>query len=105
MRNGNVLYNNDESTIYENFTLVDKKKSSIDRSLIVKSLNEHFTFANLIHDPEMQDLLLSNFKLCKVNKGDYLMKQNDQASSFFILHEGELTVEIDGVSKKKLESG
>lgn len=33
------------------------------------------------------------------------MKQNDQASSFFILHEGELIVEINGVAKRKIESG
>lgn len=50
----------------------------------------------------MLELLLDKFKLCKVNKGEYLMKQNDNASSFFILHEGELAVEIDGKVKKNL---
>lgn len=40
----------------------------------------------------MQDNLVDKFKLCRVNKGEYLMKQNDNASSFFILHEGELAV-------------
>lgn len=53
----------------------------------------------------MQEHLLDKFRLCRVNKGDYLMKQNDNASSFFILHEGELYVEIDGQVKRKLESG
>jgi cGMP-dependent protein kinase len=33
------------------------------------------------------------------------MKQNDNASSFFIVHEGSLIVEIDGKVKKYLESG
>lgn len=53
----------------------------------------------------MQEHLLDKFKLCRVNKGEYLMRQSDNASSFFILHEGELAVEIDGKIKKKLESG
>jgi len=60
--------------------------------LILKSLGSHFVFSTLIKDKIMQDLLLEKFKLCRVNKGDYLMKQNDTASSFFILHEGELSV-------------
>lgn len=30
--------------------------------------------------------------MCKVHEGEYLMKQNDNASSFFILHEGKLNV-------------
>jgi CRP-like cAMP-binding protein len=33
------------------------------------------------------------------------MKQNDNASSFFILHDGELVVEIDCIQKKKLTPG
>jgi CRP-like cAMP-binding protein len=33
------------------------------------------------------------------------MKQNDNASSFFILHDGELSVEIDGVIKKNILPG
>lgn len=84
---------------------MDKKKSVIDRALILKSLSSHFTFSTLIHDKDMQELLLEKFMLCRVNKGEYLMRQNDQASSFFILHEGELTVEINGVAKRKIESG
>ena len=43
-------------------------------------------------DKDIQETLLEKFKLCRINKGDYLMKQNDNASSFFILHEGELDV-------------
>jgi len=33
------------------------------------------------------------------------MKQGSNASSFFILHEGKLSVEINGVSKRNIEAG
>lgn len=31
---------------------------------------------------------------CEVEKDSYVFRQNDQASCFFIIHEGEVTVEI-----------
>ena len=68
----------------KNFRIL--KKSIIDKSLIAKSLASHFIFSSLIKDRAMQELLLDKFKLCRVNKNEYLMKQNDNASSFFILH-------------------
>ena len=39
---------------------------------------------------------------CSVKKGDYIFKQNDSATCFFIISEGEVVVEIDGVEKKHL---
>jgi hypothetical protein len=33
------------------------------------------------------------------------MKQNSNASSFFILHEGKLVVEINGIAKRCIEPG
>ena len=71
----------------------------------MKSLKTHFTFSSLIEDKEIKELLLEKFKLCKVNEGQYLMKQNSMASSFFILHEGKLVVEINGVAKRCIEPG
>ena len=92
-----AVYDND---IYENFTEIAQTKSPNDKFCILKSLKTHFTFSSLIEDKEIKDLLLEKFKLCKVNEGQYLMKQNSTASSFFILHEGKLTVEINGASKR-----
>jgi len=82
-----------------------QKKSINDKYLILKSLKNHFTFSSLIEDKEIKDLLLDKFRLCKVNEGQYLMKQNTMASSFFILHEGKLAVEINGVAKRCIEPG
>ena len=86
----------DDSQIYENFTIVEKKKTSIDKALILKSLKSHFTLSSLIEDKLLQEALLEKFNMCKISEGEYLMKQNDHASSFFILHEGKLIVEING---------
>lgn len=37
---------------------------------------------------------------CEVEKGAYVFRQNDQASCFFIIHEGEVTVEINKQDKQ-----
>jgi cGMP-dependent protein kinase len=60
----------------------------------------HFTFSYL--EESIRDILLDKFNFCKVDEGQYLIKQGDNASCFFILHEGKMTVEIDGEIKKRL---
>lgn len=59
-----AMYDNE---IYENFLEIVHKKSSSDKSLILKSLRTHFTFSSLIENKEIKELLLEKFKLCKVN--------------------------------------
>lgn len=56
----------DDSQIYENFTVVDKKKTSTDKALILKSLKSHFTLSSLIEDRMLQETLLERFQMCKV---------------------------------------
>ena len=82
-----------------------KTKNKLDKELILKSLSGHFIFSSLIEDKSVHDMLLDKFQLCKVNESEYLMKQNDNASSFFILHEGRLSVEINGDPKRKIYPG
>lgn len=94
-----------DNEIYEHFTEVVQKKTVNDKAMILKSLRTHFTFSALIEDKEIKEILLEKFKLCKVNEGHYLMKQNDNASSFFILSEGKLSVQINGVTKRSIEPG
>lgn len=77
----------------------------MDISFIAKSLGHHFTFSTLIADKALQDQLIDQFRLCRVEQGSYLMKQNDNASSFFILQEGELQVEVNGVAGGKISHG
>ena len=71
---------------------MENKKNLLDIAFIIKSLGQHFTFAALIAERALQDKLVEEFRLCKIEEGQYLLKQNDNASSFFILKEGELEV-------------
>jgi hypothetical protein len=59
----------DDSQIYENFSIVDKKKTSTDKALILKSIKSHFTLSSLIEDRQLQETLLDKFQMCKVNEG------------------------------------
>lgn len=94
-----------EGKIYENFVDRSKAKSLIDQTLISKSLSKHFIFSALLNDPATHNDLIEAFKYCSLSEDEYLLKENDQASSFFILDEGLLQVEINGVAKKRLYSG
>lgn len=60
--------------------------------LISKSLSNHFIFSALLHDETIQDDLIDKFQRCQVHKKQYLLKENDAASSFFILDKGVLQV-------------
>jgi cGMP-dependent protein kinase len=39
---------------------------------------------------------LDNFFCCEVKAGEYIMKQGDDASSFFVLQRGRIAVFING---------
>lgn len=39
---------------------------------------------------------------CLVKEGEYVFKQGDDATCFFIISKGEVIVEIDGVVKKRM---
>jgi hypothetical protein len=84
--------NNTSTEIFENFRVVERRKGILDRTFIAKSLDNNFVFSDLGKWKGMHDTLIEKFKYCKVEKGEYLLKQNDNASSFFILQEGTLTV-------------
>lgn len=53
----------------------------------------------------MQDQLIDKFRLCKVEEKQYLLRQFDSASSFFILKEGELAVEVNAEPKGTIKIG
>ena len=84
----------------EPFTKIYRKKKTHDRKIISDSLMSHTTFSFL--EESIREILLDKFNFCKVDEGQYLIKQGDNASCFFILHEGKMTVEIDGEIKKRL---
>ena len=56
----------EDQEIYENFTIIKKKKNLLDISFIAKSLAQHFTFSSLIVDKALQDQLIDEFRLCQI---------------------------------------
>ena len=96
----NALKVSYDSEIYEHFSEIGHKKNLTDKNQILKSLKNHFTLSSLLQSKEIKELMIEKFKLCKVPEGSYLMRQNDMASSFFILYEGKLSVEINGLVKR-----
>lgn len=48
---------------------------------------------------------MDKFRLCKVEEKQYLIRQFDSASSFFILREGDMAVEVNGDEKSMIKIG
>lgn len=90
-------------SIMEIFVTIECKKTAQDKKFICDSLASHFLFFNLSKDKRLLDHVIDNFKLCKVYRSQYLMKQNDEANCFFILKEGQLTVEVDQKIKRTIQ--
>lgn len=90
-----VMGNSDQNiSIQENFEEKDKEMTSKDIDFIISSLKDNFLFANL-KDTEFE-VIISNMFFGQIKQGEYIFKQNDKASCFFIISEGIFAVEIDG---------
>lgn len=64
-----------------------------------KSLGNHFVFA-LLSDQDKEEIIKKMF-YCE-NKSDFVFKQGDQASTYFIIEKGECQIIINGEVKKTL---
>jgi cGMP-dependent protein kinase len=94
----------DDNTIHEvNVVKLDRTPSESDLAFITENMKNHFFFSNLL--PEEQDNLVKKFFYCSVPANTYIFKQNDAASCFFLIHEGEVIVEIDNSERKHLTAG
>lgn len=49
--------------------------------------------------------LLSKFFCCEVAKNDFIMNQGDDASSFFVLEKGKISVIINGQQRREIQPG
>lgn len=54
----------DDDTIYENFTRLERKPTANDYKLIRQCLSTHFVFSSIVKDPQITDFLLKNFFCC-----------------------------------------
>lgn len=66
-------------------------------------LRDHFYFSNILEEERAE--ILKKMKLCGVQNNQYVFKQGDPATAFFIVQEGSLQVEINGQPKKILRKG
>ena len=93
----------EDNTIHEQIVKKDPQPGKKDLDFINESLRGHFFFSTLT--PEEQFTVSQKMFLCTTDEGLYIFKQEDPASCFFILKEGEVAVEIDRVEKKRLHKG
>ena len=89
----------DDNTIYENIQKEDRSPNKVETAFLHESLSNHFFFKNLTTE-ELETVIKRMF-YCLVNKGEYIFKQEEPASCFFIIFEGECAIEIDGKPKKQ----
>ncbi|EGR28852.1 protein kinase domain protein [Ichthyophthirius multifiliis] len=89
--------------IYENIIAVQKKKTPNDNTFIITCLKNHFVFYNL-NEAELENIVKKMF-YCEVAINDYIFKQSDNATSFFILERGAMEVIVNEKSKRELKAG
>lgn len=89
--------------IHENFTLVQRSKTSSDTTFIVNCLKSHFVFHSL-SETETESIVNKMF-YCTTSAGENIFKQNDAASTFFVMEKGLIEVVINGQQKKTINPG
>lgn len=77
--------------------------AAADEVLIRNCLASHFIFFSIIKDTSITQELLKSFFYCELSKDSYIIKQGDNASSFFVLQKGRLEVIINGESKREIK--
>lgn len=87
---------------YEQIKKVERAKTKLDLDFITGCLSKHFVFSQLTEDAEIMKDILAKFFCCEVSQGDYIMKQGDEASSFFVLEKGKFTVIINGEHRREI---
>lgn len=90
--------------ISEKFKMVkDYEMNEKDRKIITKYLENHYFFSNITE--ETINLLISKMIFAYIESRNYVYKDNDNAMCFFIIQEGEVSVEIDKNQKRSLKKG
>ncbi|EAR85527.2 CGMP-dependent kinase 5-1 (macronuclear) [Tetrahymena thermophila SB210] len=92
----------EESQIYENIIKREREMTNADIHANKKSLGNHFVFS-LLSDQDKEEIIKKMF-YCE-NKSDFVFKQGDQASTYFIIEKGECQIIINGDVKRTLQHG
>ncbi|KAL4498348.1 hypothetical protein ABPG72_013154 [Tetrahymena utriculariae] len=92
----------DKIVISEKITKRQRQMTPADQQFIIKSLGKHFVFSLL--NEVNRDKVIGKMFYCE-NSEEYIFKQGDAASTYFIIEKGECFIEINGEVKKKLNMG
>ncbi|KAL4507522.1 hypothetical protein ABPG73_012210 [Tetrahymena malaccensis] len=92
-----------EIEICENFKRVEKKKNYQDIKFIITCLRNHFVFYNL-QDNQLETLVNEMF-YCELQEGETIIKEEDNASTFFILEQGRIQVSVKNNVKRDIVPG
>ena len=104
-KNIQFIFNSDVSikNYTENFNIENKTIKADIIDFIITSLKDNFVFFSL-RDSEFEEII-TNMVFGKVNKDEYVFKQNNQSYCFFVIDSGTFDVEIDGIKKKSIRRG
>ncbi|KAM3140827.1 hypothetical protein pb186bvf_007054 [Paramecium bursaria] len=87
----------------ENITKLEREKKPTDYQLILNALSQHYFFTN-ISEKHKEDIVYKMF-YCKVDSQQFIFKQGDQASSYYIIEKGQCEVLINDEHKRKIQAG
>ncbi|CAD8072813.1 unnamed protein product [Paramecium primaurelia] len=89
--------------IHENVTRIDREMQQSDIDLIRKSFKGHFVFFSLPEDQIAQ--LIEHMFYCTLKANQFIFKQGDQASSYFVIERGSVEIIINDKQIRTLTEG
>ncbi|KAM3132197.1 hypothetical protein pb186bvf_015657 [Paramecium bursaria] len=89
--------------IFENITREDKDMKQTDIELIKQSFKKHSVFFSL--STSQSEYLIKNMFHCTQREDEYIFKQGDQASSYFVIERGQVQIIINDKNIKTLQEG
>ncbi|CAK66144.1 unnamed protein product (macronuclear) [Paramecium tetraurelia] len=92
-----------EGQIIENVKRVERDMQQSDIDLIIKSFKNHFVFFSLPQDSLQQ--LIENMFYCTIKAGEFVFKQGNQASAYFVIERGQVEIIINENPIRVLQQG
>lgn len=83
--------------------LDEEKISSKDQAKIVQIVASHFFFSSFSETERTE--IIEQMVIYKCTKDQYIFKQSDPGSLFFIIRKGKVSIEINGKYIKDMERG
>ncbi|KAM3137532.1 hypothetical protein pb186bvf_010322 [Paramecium bursaria] len=93
----------DQQVIYENVTKKEQEKTMFDYQLILNAFNNNFLFAQL--QREDKEKVIEKMFYCATSDGQFVFKQGEKASSYFLIERGQCQIIINDEIKKVLKQG